>query len=124
MTSASANRSCVDRVGGRHRDVVAVPLEQQRCVELERRLRGHSGRQWVVVDDHQVGGVLGLHDGFGEHRHDGLADESHTVDRQRWASEVVVDGGHALERRDAQVGGGQHGDDTGRGACGRGVDRR
>ena len=124
MTSASPNRSVVDRVGGRDRDVVAVDLEQQWRVELECLFGGDGRRQRLVVDDHHVGGVLGLHDRLGEHRDDGLADEAHPVDRQRRASEVVVDRGHALERGEADVGGSEHGDDTRCVTCCRRVDRR
>ena len=93
----------VHRVGGRHRHVVAVDFEQHRRVELECLFGRHCGRQRLVVDDHHVGGVLGLHDRLGEHGHDRFADEAHAIDRQRRPSEVVVDRGHALERGETQT---------------------
>ena len=103
----------VDRIGGAERDVVAVRLEQDRRVVGQRLFRRHRGRQRLVVDDHHVGGVLGLRDGVGEHGDDRLADEPNSIGRQRWPGEVVVDGDHALERGEAEVGGGPHGDDAG-----------
>ena len=107
-----AEQTVVDRIGGTDRDVVAVCLEQHRRVDLERGFRGHDCRQHLVVDDHHVGCVFGLHRGFGDHRDDRVADEAHAVSRQRWAGEVVVHGDHALERADPEVCGSQNGNDT------------
>ena len=43
-----------------------------------------------------------------------LADEAHDAVGQRWAGEVGVDDGERVVGRDAEVGGGEHGDDAGR----------
>ena len=39
-----AEQVCVDRVDGADGDVVAVCLEQDRCILCQRILRGHGGR--------------------------------------------------------------------------------
>jgi hypothetical protein len=100
------------RVGGGHRHVVAVFVEDHRRVGAERVLGTHHRVERFVVDDHRVGSVLGLHGGLGHHGDDRLADEAHLVGGQRWTGEVVVHLGHAVHRLQRQVGRRVHADHT------------
>ena len=61
----------------------------------------------------RLDGVLGLGRRLGEHDRDGVPHEPHPVGRQRRPGEIVVDLHEAVQRRNASLGRGPHGDYTG-----------
>ena len=66
------------------RDLVALGLGmQQRRRRLARGARVDHGCERLVVDAHQVGGILGEVARFGDHDGDRLADIAHALDRER-----------------------------------------
>jgi hypothetical protein len=109
-------------VGGGHRDVVAVLGEQYGSAVGQGVLRVDHHVEQVEVAHHRRCRVAGVQRRVGHHHGDGLADESHGVDREGRPGEVVVHLRHAVERPQGQVGGGVHADDAGHRAGLVGVD--
>ncbi len=104
----------VEHVGGvlgraLGRDVGADRLELQRRVVGEGLLDVGDGRQVVVVDVDQLGGIHRLGAGLGDDEGDGVADVADLVDREGRAPRLVVDVGEAREGLTAQVVGGVDG---------------
>ena len=80
----------------------------------QRGLGVDHGGQRLVVDEHGLGGVLGLGDRLGHDGHDRLADEADLAVGQRRPRAGRVEG-HAegVEGREVEVGVGEGGDDAG-----------
>ncbi len=94
---------------------------------VDQGLGGHrgfdvdQGRQEVDVDEHHLGGVGGLCEGFGDDRGDGFTDEADLVAREHRARHHRVElRWHGLERHRL---GGEDADDAGHVLCSLDVDR-
>jgi hypothetical protein len=99
-------------------DIGAGRGEQKRGVRRRSCHRVDNDRQRAVVDGDELGGVLGLRGGRGDHDGDDLADEPDDIGGERHA--VVIAGdelaeGRVEHLRCLDVGSRQHRDDAGRG---------
>jgi hypothetical protein len=100
-------------------EVVACARMRARRVRVEGPAPIHDGRERLVVDTDQHGGIFGDRAAFGDHHGDGHADMTDLVDRERVVVERLF---HQADRRHvrhhllpgiAEIAGGEHGNHAG-----------
>ena len=97
----------------RRRQVGSELLELERRAGRERRLGIDDGGQRVVFHDDRLGRVDRFGAGLRDDRRDRVADEPHLVLGEWRPLALLVERHQPFVRRQTEVGGGVHGDDTG-----------